>query len=43
MSCRGPAAFASCNGPIGCRGKGQRGGLRLIDYYLSADAQDLAG
>jgi hypothetical protein len=38
MSCRAPAAFANCDADRR-RGKGKRGGLRVIYYYHSADAQ----
>ena len=39
MSYKGPVAFESCDGRIDVGGKGKRGGLSVIYYYLVADAQ----
>ena len=39
MSCQAPAAFVSCDGPIGAEARASVVGLRMIYYRLSADAQ----
>ena len=39
MSCRAPAAFVSCDGPIGAAARASVVTSRVIYYHLSADAQ----